>query len=447
MQPKNMSPRQRTRERLSMVTVLGRIHQVRYDKNGTNTVVYDKQRVAMIRASEVMRDVVTPGYHALMAKGVLVNNPLSKTSYAYSGDSAGAEFRLPGDGVVTNYTRWEEQGSLAIHYFGVPTPLPSTVNEDNLIALTQTACLSSVGTSSFQGFVALAEAKKTLDMITHPLKSVSELLAYVSQLRAARQNIKVDWNDRTSRTINGRRFDLKPRRYKGPGKLLGPPKGGCIIPIGKAISGAVLANNLGLRPLMMDLDALLKDIPKAHMLPYKTFRAMRTTESSRSSDPSLTNSVVTGNFHLTSVHKHKVRCAVVVQDKFDILSDFGMSLYDLPSSAWELVPYSFLVDYFVNIGDYLAAFRATQTRNIVLFSTSVSKDSETTRTWKSISIAAPWMVTRQPAGSEVVIESVKTRSPATFSGALAYAPSESILTPSHVQNGISLTLQAFANLK
>lgn len=441
---KNLNPKSRTRERKSVVAIPGSVVQTTTVAGKAPYVNYQVDRTKFFPNTEVMSDVVTPGFAVRQANGELVNNPMSKALTTYSPGGSGATFKY-----VNGSTQiiWVETGCMAYHYHGAPTPQTAPIDTRNLEALAQTAALASVKTSNFMGLVALAEARKTIAMLANPLGSISSLLSWVAQLRAARKNLWITWKGRTHRVINGRRFSLPQPRGKSYGYwLVTPPNGSTIVKVGEAISGTVLALDLGLYPFLCDIEAILKDIPKAHQYPRETFRAMRTWQGSQSSTDTLVNSVVTNTFKTVTDFDVKVRATVVARDRFDISSDFGVSLWDVPEAGWELVPYSFLVDYLLNVGDFLSALRASATRDIELYCTAIHHKATCNRTWVHCSIASPWTVVAQPGGTDMLEVETKSRNPRAFAGQLAYTPIVSALTPGHIKIALSLATQRLVGL-
>lgn len=437
-------PKSRHRERKTSVPISGICEQYTTQDGGPRVLSYYKDRQKFYTDTEVMDDVVTPGFVVRQRQGELINTPMLRGSTTITPGGTGATFDYVNG---TTHIEWKETENLAILYYGLPTPAPLPIDVENLQALAQTAALANVKSSSFMGFVALAEGRKTVGLLASPLAAMSELLAWVTQLRAARKNLLVTWSGRTHRVINGRRFSLPQPRGKSYGHwLVTPPKGSAIVPIGTALSGSILAYDLGLYPFLCDIEAITKELPSAHQYPRETFRATRDWQGSTETVQTRVNSVVTGVFTNLTTFDVKVRATVVARDRFDIPSDFGVSLFDVPEAAWELVPYSFLIDYLVNVGDLLAALRVKLTRDIDMYCTVTTVSTEVRRTWKSCSITSGWTVARKPTGTDTYAVTSKERSPNVFHGQLAVTPISEALTPSHIKIALSLAVQQLTNL-
>jgi hypothetical protein len=77
------------------------------------------------------------------------------------------------------------------------------------------------------------------------------------------------------------------------------------------------------------------------------------------------------------LHDVSVRTGILYElDHRDV---FGLSFKEIPITAWELVPYSFVIDWFVNAGDYIQA--VTPKLGVkVLGSWSTTEDEIVTKT-------------------------------------------------------------------
>lgn len=436
---KERAPYSRTRNLNGFTTVVGRAQQFSDGSMG-HKIYADFQRIKLVPTKHETTDIVTPGYERKIAAGKIINNPYSTVKTAYADGSSGfVGSYTSGSNVYT----WSED-RVGCLYFGIPSAEPHSINVRNLQTYTETACLASATTSSLQGLVALGEGKKTLAMLANPLRSLSQLTSYLGRLRAGNKNIAIASRGRTL-IINGRSFRNPNFYYRGPGKLVKVPTGTVVVPAGTAISGSILANNLGLRPLMMDIEAVLKDIPQAHQQDRVSYRKKLGDESTKSVTKTYSSSGVVFQALETTETKVLVKSSVLVQDRFDIPLDFGVSLYDIPSAAWELIPYSFVLDYFINIGDVLGASRAELTQKILAYSTVTETSIKVTRQWLGCTLPLPYIASKQVQGTEVYTSDTKVRR-TYFERGLAYRPISRVFRPTVVQNLLSLIVQQLAGL-
>lgn len=435
--------RTRFRTRSYVQPFIGRYRNKLFNTStGVVTYDYDTPRTFLVSQKEEMVDSISPGYERIVSLGGICAHPMSMVKQQYSAADSGFALRITSGTSQQDYS----EDAFFPHLSGKLNHVPHGINVENLINLAQTKCLSNVRTSSFMGIVAAAELSKTMRMIISPLSAVAPLLSYVSQLRRGNVNLAIQNRGRTL-TVNGRKF-TRPgyQGYKGPGRLIKPPSGNIVVPSGSAISGAVLANNLGLRPLMMDLNALLKEIPKAHTSERLTFRAKvadKSTKSATSTGGGPWGVVTTTSTTETEV---SVRCTALVEDKFSPAADFGVSLDDIPEAAWELIPYSFVVDYFVNVGDVLGAARALRQYNFLCFSTVVTTGLDTKRIVTGHVPTAPYVAIRSLSGGDQLTGTEKTRTIGVPTPTFAYSPLSQSMRPTVVQNLLSLTVQQLTGL-
>lgn len=141
----------------------------------------------------------------------------------------------------------------------------------------------------------------------------------------------------------------------------------------------------------------------------------------------------------------RVRSSLFYQDRFDVLQDFGVSLSDIPSTAWELIPASFVADYFANIGDFLDATYLSMSKNILAYSCVVKRVDRATRKALGVS-ASNFTVTRAIGGTDVIERTTVERSVTLRGPALAYRPLRGAFRAPVVQNLLSLITQKLIKL-
>ncbi|DAD52649.1 TPA_asm: maturation protein [ssRNA phage SRR7976299_12] len=408
--------------------------------NSSKTVDWDVFNTYLVKQVDKMTDTVTPGLESIISRGGIVNTPMSRIRSSYNigvSDLMGTE-----DGVGwLSFREYYFAGQLLPYHSSGWDHLPSGFSTQNLINLASTSAYAAMKSSNFQGLVTAAEAKKTLDFLHDPLKEALRLLTWLNQLKKGKINLKIREKGNLV-TINGKTFTKhKPRytKYRGPGTFVRVPTDSLTIAAGKALSGTVLSYNLGFKPLMMDLNALLKEIPKLH-------EVERTTSRGRASDSEVLNQSVSighGPFTFSgSIHTErsvKVRAYTLIEDSFSISEDFGVSLWDVPPAAWEMITASFIADYFANIGEYLQALTEIARHNIRASGYTVETTIKSTRTWTGVaSKPSTWTISSVPTGVETRESYEKVRVPNLQGPALAIRPIERALRPAASQNILSL---------
>jgi len=211
---------------------------------------------------------------------------------------------------------WTVKGPIAavLAYGNVSStlPVPTPVTDKELTALYNT--FNKVLQPQVDVGMMLGEAKETLSMLRSPFSLFPKL---IQQCR-------------------------KPRTVRGSDI--------------KYAANAWLTHRYGLMPLMMDVDtirrAYLKGLYRHGGLRHSTSRVpISDSVSSFTTSSTLLNNVA---FRWCFQQTTKTFAASTILFRYnDLGPNLGLSIYDLPNLIWELVPYSFAVDWFLNIGSWL----------------------------------------------------------------------------------------------
>lgn len=194
--------------------------------------------------------------------------------------------------------------------------------------------------SMFMGGVATAEIRQTIALITHPGKIIRKGLD--------------SYYDRA-----------KKRASRGPKKNLS-----------KDLSNLWLEYRFGVQPLLQDIDdasrALANSIynrrPRAQI--KGTAAEKYSVPPSKLSGAGL-NALFWDVYEKTEYeisYRYKGSMWLDTGTPTQVISSLGFSPVDWLPTVWELIPYSFVIDYFTNIGDLISAwsYGTTQIRWSVL---------------------------------------------------------------------------------
>lgn len=203
-------------------------------------------------------------------------------------------------------------------------------------------------TSAFNSLVAGGELRETIRMLKRPFSAVRDL---VNSYLDSAYNMK-----RKSRNLDralGRRAFTK------------------------ALSGTWLEVAFGLKPLLSDAKELALAIAKHRYEPPQTAR-VRAFASKRLTDtivttPSILNPTVNTyiKYFTREEYEYEYSCQYIVGMASTQRAAFGsadrlvqllgFTPENFVPALWELAPWSFLVDYFTNIGDIIEASTTNQT--------------------------------------------------------------------------------------
>lgn len=231
------------------------------------------------------------------------------------------------------YQGWSERGYNATRYYiqyetGFINPsAPSSVLANNK-ALAGLIRNANSKVRALQGLVVAGEFSKTVRMLVNPLG------AFKRRLSSYQRHVK-----------------KRARREKGLNRH-------------KVIANTWLEANYGWRPLVRDIDDASKYLaeyttnvarpPVAVVTGYG--EDSKSTENHRSITYSHPYYHVRGRYSVKRTDKVRYKAALRVnQPRQYVHKSLGLGLNDFVPALWELTPYSFLVDYFSNVGDIVNA--------------------------------------------------------------------------------------------
>lgn len=321
-------------------------------------------------------DIVTPDFRAWLARKGIINNPLWINEVEYTASDSGWSFEAP---VTGNRYFGDCPSNWCIYAHGRPgifVDHASTV--ESMIQSTATQAWAGVNNSDVQGLAALGELHQTLNLLGDPIRTISDFLW------------KRAWNDADWKAARG-----KVNKQKALLKLL---------------SSLWLQYQYGWRPILMDIEAILKELND------QTFNIRRTSRA-QASKTITSNRSYTGSFGGVSVDFTEeqqtvvsVRSGILYEAAISPARQFGLHWTNLPSALWELTPWSFVADWFVNVGDYLQAIVPSGANILAEFATT---DVKTTVTRKSgaakVTSGSPWVTKRSPNGQDRAIYTSKIR--------------------------------------
>lgn len=277
--------------------------------------------------SEEMWDVVTSRYPYRIRRGEIIINPMRKREIE-ANLVANQGFSRTGVGtcILSHDTMSYMLGKSNADMFPALTPV-YTIGEDRerILNLAATQAWGAVSEAEFETLVFLGELRETLHMLKHPLG----------------------------------RVDAKIRKHEDKASQVG-------VSVGKYMRDQWLSIRYGWRPLLSELsnavdavEALRKKKP-----PRLTARGYaETTEVVDNPPKSVTAGSYTCSYDTRMTIDYSVRAGIIYE--IDYRNPFGLTIMSVPSTVWELVPYSFVADWFVNIGDYIKAITPVPGVNVL----------------------------------------------------------------------------------
>lgn len=278
-----------------------------------------------------MDDVVVPGFHKKSSQGSVFMNPMRSSEYefirSYGGHAGEVQEKIDTCSPPYNYKkRWRFnllQGSLVDLLYDaspvidqngrlfMPSSVISSDDTGRAIAEATTQCLSNRGRSQNNLWETLAEADKAAGTIPGIVKSGFKTLSR-----------------------NKRIFDNA-----------------------KAAGNAWLAWRYGLSPIMQDIAAVVDGIAKKVGNQRVTARGYTSVTGSLNSVTHGFSAFGSYTYSRTSTTVETLSVRVMSLDEYyvSLLHNIGFTYKGLVTLPWELLPYSFVVDWFANVGDFFGA--------------------------------------------------------------------------------------------
>jgi len=350
-----------------------------------------------------MKDWVIPGYHRMSLEGKVFFNTLDSTRLmveAADGDYEIINIRDKSCSSPVRYTGWKETGPVFAKAFigwkGQPitqmaelgTISPTVYARATKEAWTKANASRANGKANF--VESLAEIDQLFGMIKHPLDNVAKFV----------------------RSFKRNKDDYKNKRRKFRYAL----KNGKAVTL--FVSGEWLRFRYGIMPLMNDVQAALQALETGYTKEEKRYTARATSQAEKFS-------VLTGqnvydqirvNWQRILKQEYSVRVAILDEYVRTPATDLGLTVQNLATVAWELVSYSFVVDWFVNVGDYINSnFPKLGVRNLGA-STSVRTTTRLVANSTSFEVIDPakYALLSGPGGQLNVVEHRHSRIPWTM---------------------------------
>lgn len=327
-----------------------------------------------------MTDVCTQDFYGKIAHGQFINNPMSRDRQTVDVFPSS----VVGSKISSNYSTLfratvTDDGCSGVGYQPEPAGIQSRI--DAAKTLIGTKVLAKAKSHQVQFLATLGEGKETLRMLRGGCIALLNwrkyLVSYGRQLvRAARC----------------------PKRF--------------FKKIYLDVENAWMYCRMGIRPFLGECENLHAAI--SHMKEKRWRTRFATKTSLRSSASSHTsrvkvNRLYTGHFK-SYYEETEVSAGVICEAKVGGYPDtFGLS--QVLETAWELTPLSWLVDYFLNTGNFLAAMRGDTYWNVICSWTTVKRMSEEVVKAENASYLDYGPVTPDPGGYRRLVRERITRTP------------------------------------
>lgn len=287
-----------------------------------------------------------PGWEDRLRKGLQAGTPASGTYETYVTSPAKVKWVIPnrlggGYGGYCEKT-WYATGISPYRTLGGSA---ASYSEANNLALKRVFSRIDSLTSGLKALVSAGEAAETVRMLRAPSQTLfDELWRYIDDCK-----------------VNVKRLRRKlPRNRRH-----------AITRVTAVLSGLWLERQLGWKPLINDIEGAFDALAKVSQRPYEKehFVVRAQGDSVGVGQRSLTSLVgLQADAQVRWRREQRISVRYIVGVSLDpnvstfgaVQDAFGLHWSEFVPTVWELIPYSFVVDYFTNIGDIVGAFSTRQ---------------------------------------------------------------------------------------
>lgn len=334
--------------------------------------------------TKYMYDWVTPNFSYKSARGKVINKPMHSIQTERTTTLSTMQRSYTLNGTV----EWDHVFSMDPHLTRDGTPpnmgqanhLFIDIDQHQLRTLAGTSAQGNINPPEFEGVVFVAELAETLGFLLSPLRAYQKWLK--RKLRQARRK-------KRKRTLG---VDAKT--------------------LAEYISTGWLGFRYGAMPIIYDVqDAIAAITALEEITNRATARGYSTNHGTASDDQQQIAAWMQNDKHLETTRKVEVRAGILYTT--DVKDTFGMHMRQIPKAVWEVVPFSFVADWFLNINDYIDAI--TPKAGIKILSswttTIITDTTEANGIGSPGSDPITWVLTQAGSSSESLITRDYSRSP------------------------------------
>lgn len=297
-------------------------------KSTINGVVSDSGSVqaGWVGTNKTFSDWPHDHFHQRLRRGEIVMGDLEIVTEERTSDYGDWSVTFP----LSGYTHIEHRYGHWAQFFSSAYPLPSmyTPYVDGMANSALLKAYAKMNESSVMSGELLAELDATVRMLRRPFGSAASLLNKI--LRAKKRRL-----GRSSANA------------------------------AKASAAAWLEYRYGWKPLMMDAETIIQDCYKLRSSVMSKRLVARASEKWSGKKSQLSSDIIwSPEWTLSGAASKEISLDAFAGVLYEVDPQtlmgsssqfFGTSARDLPATAWELVPFSFVVDWFVGVGNFLQA--------------------------------------------------------------------------------------------
>lgn len=342
----------------------------------------DETQGVVSKNLDVMSDVVVQDFHKRIEAGEVINNSMLKTIHTIS--SGSGNYHATPTGVGTEVD-WTGQSITRKEMARIPGSFPDhTLNKSFHIAVARQTALANMDSTPYNFLEDQFELHKTISFLKNPFQDAAEL---------------------------ARKIDYKRQSNLAHGMTAT-----------KALAKAWLTYRYALRPLMFTIRNALyewqdKQLERATGL-RGSHTLVRRTARGKSEDKidviDFTNGGLYNVYSRRQQLSYSARAGILYETTNPIESfskENGLTLKELPKTLYNLMPYSWALDHFINVNQFIGAMTNLADPKLTILAawTTTHDISTVTDKWESRTVPGFTITLNADQYKEVI--DVKSRTP------------------------------------
>lgn len=286
---------------------------------------------------EVMTDVVTPGFTQTAKQGLIINSPMDARKVKYERSFTVADYYqthpVPGGQARNTLTgHCGDHFSMDLPPFSLEANSGEDLVDVNLLIYKAAVeARSRISPAKLMSLVSLAELHKTVGLIATNARTLAKVLTAV----------KRGLPKEAVESLLGRKFKSGSTRKD----------------ISDPFFRRWLEYRYGWLPLVFEVRGAIEAVAARNDFPLRTVSRGFESATARRSLERVYDGGSVGKHTLRYEQEQtiSVRAYILYEADFESHNARNFGMYDFPQSMWELMPWSFVIDWFISVGDWLEA--------------------------------------------------------------------------------------------
>jgi len=396
-------------------------NSIEKDRNCSFGTVISSRNTAV--QGEVLEtwDVITPRFAKRSREGELITNPFRRrheiqNTYGVfcagksNTNSCSSPVKQQSFDVTGPEAYWRRDLLVSDHRVK-PVPLLTSAEFADAISVASTQAWDEANQHTADVLVDIAEMRQLLRMLRDPIQSTSSLL---KKIQLGKRGVK----DLTSQDA----IDYANKLW--------------------------LQYRFGIRPLVSTVNGVVKALGNFRKKKRITSRGKYNLKKEQLFTGNVPGGIFSFGYTEQATDEYFVRTGLVIEEITSLSQELGVDASGMLALPWELVPFSFVADWFANVNDFLGALVPYLTKDPLASWTTTTRRQTTVFTVTGSSIVSGWTMQRYATEVRSVYLEEKIRMVGLAAPRIAWKPQgiQKVLNDLRVVDSFALLHQQFSKV-